>query len=170
MTVALAEERRQTAHHEAGHAVAVLSRGEGELKSVTIEPTAEYAGHTGFRSKVFDSAFIAYAGPWAEARCQWPDNLGLDAHDEEGLTFDDYVASAWLRNPDDLADYKASCAADVTAFGYPAHLVELREESWARELEDRWPVIRQIAELLLCGPVGADEIQAAILAAEGDAG
>ena len=56
-------------------------RGGGELVSVTIEPTAEYAAHTGLRSKPFDIAFVTYAGPWAEARAQWPAEVSLDAED-----------------------------------------------------------------------------------------
>ncbi|MCV7176136.1 hypothetical protein [Mycolicibacterium sphagni] len=166
MTAPPAEERRLTAQHEAGHAVAALLRGGGDLVSVTIEPTAKYAGHTGFRSKVFDSAFITYAGPWAEARCQWPDGLDLESEDDDGLTFDDYVMGAWLRNPDDWADYEAACAADVTAFGYPADLLHFRETAWCRELEGGpWPVIQQIAELLMRGPVAADEIRATMMSA-----
>ncbi|APE15689.1 hypothetical protein BOH72_11140 [Mycobacterium sp. WY10] len=76
------------------------------------------------------------------------------------------MAGTWLRNPDDLADYEAACADDVTTFGYPADLLRFREQSWSRELEDRWPTIRQIAELLLFGPVDADEIWAAMVAAQ----
>ena len=81
-------QRHLTAHHEPGHAVAALMRGGGELVSVTIEPTAEYAGHTGLRSKPFDIAFVTYAGPWAEARAQWPAEVSLDAEDGDGCVLD----------------------------------------------------------------------------------
>ena len=65
------DERYITACHEAGHAVAALMRGGGEITSITIEPTADYLGYTWTRIKPFDRAFIIYAGPWAEARAQW---------------------------------------------------------------------------------------------------
>jgi hypothetical protein len=159
-------QRHLTAHHEAGHAVAALMRGGGELVSVTIEPTAEYAGHTGLRSKPFDIAFVTYAGPWAEARAQWPAEVPLDAEDGDGCVFDDYILAAWWANATgDLAEYKRRCEADAELLGDHAHLLHLREETWCRELDDRWPAIQQIAKLLMSRPVDDDEVRAAMLAA-----
>jgi hypothetical protein len=38
-------------------------RGGGEVRSITIETTPEYLGHTMTRIR-FDAAFLIYAGPW----------------------------------------------------------------------------------------------------------
>jgi hypothetical protein len=90
------DERYLTAHHEAGHAVAALLRG-AELTSITIDPTPERAGYTGFRGKRWDSQFFTYAGPWAEARSQWTED-SLDGVDDDGCLFGDYVVYAFLVN------------------------------------------------------------------------
>ena len=73
------DERYITACREAGHAVAALMRGGGEITSITIEPTADYLGYTWTRIKPFDRAFIIYAGPWAEARAHGPIRRLTDA-------------------------------------------------------------------------------------------
>jgi hypothetical protein len=63
-------------------------------------------GDTGMRVKRWDSQFVTYAGPWAEARAQWlRDSLiGLDSEDEDGYLFSDYVLGAFLLNRDGDAD------------------------------------------------------------------
>jgi hypothetical protein len=145
------DQRSVTAHHEAGHAVAAVMRGAGELRSVTIERTDEYLGHTGFRGKPCDSAFVTYAGPWAEARAQWP-HPTLDGEDDDGCIFGDYVTGAFLLNADgDGADYRRHCADDGALLGGHAHLLGSREDVWSYELERQWPVIQQIAMRLLAG-------------------
>jgi hypothetical protein len=64
--------------------MAALMRGAGEVRSITIEATADYLGHTGIRSKPADSAFITWAGPWAEARAGGADALAqLDDDDAQ---------------------------------------------------------------------------------------
>lgn len=95
------DERHLTACHEAGHAVAVLMR-RGEFTGITIDPTAEYAGKTWHRCTDWHEQFVIYAGPWAAARAQWPrESLGgLDDLDDGGDLFADYVAVAFLHNPD----------------------------------------------------------------------
>jgi ATP-dependent Zn protease len=40
------DDRYLTACHEAGHAVAALMRGGGEVTSISIEPTADHLGIT----------------------------------------------------------------------------------------------------------------------------
>jgi hypothetical protein len=155
------DQRSVTAHHEAGHVVAAVMRGEGELRSVTIDRTDEYLGHTGFRGKPCDSAFVTYAGLWAEARAQWP-HPALDGEDDDGCIFGDYVTSAFFLNTDgDGADYLRHRADDAALLGDHAHLLESREDVWSYELEREWPVIQQIATRLLAGePVDDDEVRA----------
>jgi hypothetical protein len=117
-----------TAHHEAGHAVAAMMRGGGEFVSVTIEPTADHLGFTRYRGHAWDRAFVIYAGPWAEARVQWPVS-DINSEDDDGAIFDDYVIAALWRNADgDLRDYEALCGADDDA-----QLRATREQVWSRE-------------------------------------
>jgi Peptidase M50B-like len=153
----MVEDRLLTAHHEAGHAVAALMRGGSQLRSITIEPTTNYLGHTGWRGKPCDSAFVTYAGPWAEARAQW-EPPALDDEDDDGYTFEDYVTAAFLRNAaGDGEDYRRAQEADAAMYGPEfAHLAYGREEHWSRELEQSWSAIRQLAAMLMDGPVSAE--------------
>ena len=125
-------QRHLTACHEAGHAIASLMRGEGDVVSITIEPTPDYLGYTHFRAKPCDRAFITFAGPWAEARAQWP-LPDLDDEDDDGCTFQDYLVVAWMHNADgDLAGYKRARDADAAMFGEQfADLTFGREEIWS---------------------------------------
>jgi hypothetical protein len=155
-------QRYLTACHEAGHAVAALMRGEGDVVSITIEPTPDYLGYTHYRAKPCDWGFITYAGPWAEARAHWlmPD---LDGEDDEGCIFADYLVGAWMYNNDgDGAAYRAAEDAEIAMLGefgdQFAQLEGAREQVWWRELEDRWPVIQQVAGLLMAGTVTASMI------------
>ncbi len=102
------------AHHQAGHAVAVLMRGGGRLHYIDISETAGHRGYTHFSAKVFDFAFIRFAGPFAEARAQWPHD-DLDGEDEQGRMFDECVAAAFRANADgDFEAYPAALRDDPT--------------------------------------------------------
>lgn len=138
-----------TAHHEAGHAVAALMRGGGELLSITIEPTAQYAGFTRTRHQIWDAAFVTFAGPWAEARATWGPRA-LDDIDDDGCCFGDYVTEAWFNNlHGDGQTYQDNLIGE-SAFGLARDPAE-REDWWSTELDDRWPVIQAVALLLLDG-------------------
>lgn len=156
------DERLLTAHHEAGHAVAALMRGGGQLRSITIEPTTTYLGHTGYRGKPCDTAFVTYAGPWAEARAQWV-RPTLDDEDDDGCTFEDYVSVAFLSNADgDGEDYRRAQEAEAAQLGEFGQqfldLTGVRQEMWSGELEQSWPLIQQVAAIamLVDGPVAAE--------------
>jgi hypothetical protein len=112
------------------------------------------------RHKAWDSAFITYAGPWAEARTQWTEHT-LDGEDDDGDTFNIYVLAAFLRNTHgDGDDYRRARAADPWAALAEREGID-REQIWNGELEERaWPVIQQAAALLMSGPVAADTIRA----------
>ncbi|MDT5410935.1 MAG: hypothetical protein QOG14_3155 [Mycobacterium sp.] len=143
--------RELTAYHEAGHAVAVLMRGGGQLHSIDIGETADYRGYTHFSAKVFDTAFITFAGPFAEARALWPLD-DLDGEDENGKTFDDYVRDAFNANAvGDFEAYPAALNADPTTL---ASFQSRREETWKQELKREWHVIEVVARRLLT--IGAD--------------
>jgi hypothetical protein len=146
-------QRKLTAYHEAGHAVAAVMRGGGELLAITIEGTDDYAGKTWTRAKVFDAAFLSFAGPWAEARAQWPMRT-LDGKDRDGCVFGDYLTAAWLHNCDgDGERYEEHLAAEAEMYG--DHVAQVcgpqREDGWTSELAQHWSVIRAVAKLLVAG-------------------
>jgi hypothetical protein len=158
------DERYLTAHHEAGHAVVALMRG-GELTSISIDcsdpcttaghPTTKHAGYTGFRAEPWDIQFATYAGPWAEARCQWNQD-SLHGEDDDGRVFGLYVIGAWRVNRDgDYDKYvllEEGILPDGTRFDMPTTLIAEREEAWDFQLEKLcWPVIRTVARLLMQG-------------------
>jgi len=61
-------------------------------------------------------AFIAYAGPWAEARLRWTE-VAIDDNtlDEEGRRFADHVAEAFSWNESDWVKYETEVGGDVSA-------------------------------------------------------
>jgi hypothetical protein len=162
---AVSDSRYQTAHHEAGHAVATLLRGGGELLSITIAPAGDYLGHTESRTKAVagtDRLFITFAGPWAEARAQWA-MPSLDREDDDGCTFDDHLCGAWMVNADGDSDaYEDMRGEEVRFAEYlgitPGELRDRRERGWGDELERAWPVIQQVAKLLLAGDTVTDAV------------
>jgi hypothetical protein len=153
-----------TAHHEAGHAVAALMRGGGECHGITLEPTGTHWGMTRTRTKMFvdDAAFSTYAGPWADARAQWPAGLPIDEHDDDGgYWFHERVTETFEDNgDDDLENYEPAWENDpvqqairsgklTLPEGCPPMTQEWYEAKWSRELEDVWPVIQALATRLL---------------------
>lgn len=142
--------RRVTAYHEAGHAVAAGMRGGSELRSVSLLATPG-AGLTVHRSHGWDKGFIAYAGPWAEARATWP-LADLTGCDDDGLTFDDYIAGVLSSQPDDarvIAAAEHQMRELLAATGRVQELVAATEATWNAELEAVWPQISDLANRLL---------------------
>ena len=144
-------ERSVAAHHEAGHAVAATMRGGSTLTSVSLSPE-HGAGITSFNAKAADGPFITYAGLWAQARYLWGDRP-QDGVDDEGCEFQDYVAGAFLNQPED--------AEALAVWWRTAEMAEMErampgvnartEECWQHELEQVWPAVAQVAHLLLDG-------------------
>lgn len=153
-------ERELTAYHEAGHAVAVVMRG-GSIDSITIDPVpGEYLGITHSRGTQWARSFEIYAGPWAEARSQWPGET-LDEPDGDGDVFGDYLTVAFIRNHgtdgSDLATYTRWTENDRLLLPVQQrhlHNPAQREDVWSRELERVWSVICEVATMLL-----ANELQ-----------
>jgi hypothetical protein len=142
-------ERELAAWHEAGHAVAAVMRGESRLKSVALDEERHGAGLTEHSSKSFDNAFIAFAGPWAEARYGWGDRP-LDDDDDDGLYFDDHLFGVQMEQPADAAILE-SARAEARAAGLPPDSVWHTEQVWQMELERVWSAIAAVAGALRAG-------------------
>ena len=70
----------------------------GTFFSISIDAGKWSDGRTGIRVvKDCDYDFVAFAGPWAEARAQWP-SVPLSHRDSDGHAFDDCVAEAFLNS------------------------------------------------------------------------
>ncbi len=156
----------RSAHHEAGHAVAAVSRG-GRLTDVylrtadlsTHDDSADTPGGTVHLSHRQDAPFVTFAGPWAQA--MWTVENDPDVDDvDEALDY------AWDDNADgDTAKYQArveilETVAAQLGFGRVGPRWEI---DWDEELTELWPAICDIAALLIDGkPVSHDTVQAAI--------
>jgi hypothetical protein len=133
--------------HEAGHAVAALIRS-CELGSVTIEPTDHTLGLTLVTPRTAtDRSFVIFAGPWADARSQWP----LPTLDGEhyGKTFEESLKRAFWRefHGDGHLYMEALGVEDDQGVIFDR---EGREWFWSRDdLEPYWPVIQAVAEILI---------------------
>lgn len=154
------DDRTMTAYHEAGHAVASVMRGGSELRSTAI--TAGHPDHRGLtlhRSAPWDVAFIAWAGPWAQARAAWGD-LPLDGEDDDWLTFDDYIGGAFLAGGHEDAQAIAASRGQLEAWGLPADLAlhVSTERTWSLELDRVWPAVDAVAGWLMEGRTVTDEL------------
>ncbi|MGP5124284.1 hypothetical protein ACTXJU_15590 [Glutamicibacter ardleyensis] len=138
--------------HEAGHAVAATLRGGSKLISVDLTETSERDGITWHNSKPFDNPFIAYAGPWAEARHAWGEKETLGEFDEDGLTFSDYLGGAFIAGGEhDLQVIESGRLKDLPEGTDPAALQASTELTWALQLESVWPAIQAVANDLMQG-------------------
>lgn len=136
--------KSRNAHHEAGHAVAVVISG-GNLIHVKIaddwaDPESidwdSPAGVTRHRSPWDAQPFIAFAGPCAEA-------LWATENDFELGTFAEELSYAfWEENLDgDTAQLEARLE-DFNPFDH---------DDWIDEVTRLWPVIKSVAALVLDG-------------------
>jgi hypothetical protein len=154
------------AHHEAGHTVAAVARG-GTLRDVYLGSVADWSnpdsaetpGGTVHRTAWKDQPFVTFAGPWAEA--MWMVENDPEVEMYEAL---EYV---WVENGDgDTAKYESRVDELNTAaseFGFGNNVGRCWEVDWSDELSELWPVIQQVAALLIDGQtVTHDTVQAAI--------
>lgn len=143
------DSREVTAFHEAGHAVAFLSRGHG-FRYVTLRPRDRtYAGTVAVRGprriRSEDAVEIAFAGAWAETRLTWPgptDGVTQpdDFMDDEGCTFSDHFLArlAFGGGCHDLESVRPILDSwDVSTF----HM--------SSRLNTHWPSITAVAQALL---------------------
>ena len=124
-------------------------RGESQLWNVALDADRHGEGLTTRSGKRFDDAFLAFAGPWAEARHRWGDR-SLDGEDDEGLTFEDYIIGVLLEQPSDRSALQAA-RAQARADGEPPGRDRPAEQVWQIELERVWPAIAAVAGVLLAG-------------------
>lgn len=147
----VANERRQTAHHEAGHGVAAVWRG-GTFHSISIEQHG--LTHAVYERRHRD--FIIFAGPWGEARADWGERA-LDDVDSVGQTFHHYLRAAMRVSASDLRlyepdrDVSAECWDATFSGSEPPEIPLARDQSWYAELELCWPTIQSVAGMLLSG-------------------
>lgn len=141
--------------HEAGHAVAAALRGQGRFDTEVLSAAAwrdpvaaclrwEQAPSTA-------RPFIAYGGPWAQARATW-ERVGGPGGDAEGLGFADHLSRAMLARPEDasgvaVAEFDVASLLRTGGVDDAACSRVLRgvEFAWRRELEDVWPVVVEVA-------------------------
>lgn len=85
--------RRVTAVHEAGHAVAAVLRNGGKL-TIRIYPDDDRRraelGSVFHKKRLRgdDDLFVSFAGLWADARFRWEWD---EIHESDGASFDDYL-------------------------------------------------------------------------------
>lgn len=149
------------AHHAAGHAVAAVSRG-GTLIEITLGNAdwssdnldADVPGYTLHHTKAENAPFVTFAGPWATAMWTVENEPDVDC-------FDDAMHYAWDDSVDgDTAKYGAlvdQLNDEAHRLGL-GHIGPLWESNWCRELEELWPVIRDVAGMLLRGDTVTHDI------------
>jgi len=122
--------QRLTAYHEAGHAVAVANCPQGRVDEIDVgynELVGEWLGQTLHDHRDEDQAFIIYAGPWAHARAEWPEETIDVAH----------VEIQYRRNFSDWRAYERAKGGDVSAVD--AYELALDEAVMARKACDAVP-------------------------------
>ena len=139
------------AHHEAGHAVATVTRGGyvDEIRLGDTDPHDPELVWSWVRVEIplHDHAFAVFAGPWTTAR--WEIETDPDIDDDAALI------AAFLNAEDDAAKYDRL----VERFG------PVDEDAFGDELECLWPAIQDVAAMLLAGEtVTHDAVVAAIAA------
>jgi hypothetical protein len=135
----------RAAYHEAGHAIATVLRDQGSLRPFTITPADDYRDSMCQRSPGRDPGFVAWAGPWAQARAEWcerPIDRGGDQ-----FVFTDYLLTAYLGGGH--ADWLI-VEQHFAALPW-ASMRAGTERVWGIELTRMWPAIQQVAEWLLVG-------------------
>ena len=170
VAAAKAESDARHAHHEAGHAVAVIVRG-GTLKDVflgtadwsTDDTSADTPGGTRHRTAWEAQPFVTFAGPWAEA-------MWTVEHDDDIDDLYEALDYAWQENSDgDTAKYGARVSllsAAAAELGF-ATIGRDWEVEWAAELEPLWHIVCQVAALLIDNqPVTHDVVQSLLADAD----
>jgi len=150
----------RTAFHQAGHAIATALRDRSSLRPLTITATDDLRDSTCHRSPGRDPGFVAWAGPWAQARAEWSEGP-LDKVGDE-FVFADHLLTAYLGggHPDwvIVEQHFASLPWASMRAG--------TERVWGMELSRMWPAIQQVAEWLLVGEPVTDQRVRDLTAAE----
>jgi hypothetical protein len=149
-----AEAESRHAHHEAGHAVAAVVRGGyvveiqlGRVDWLSHEETDDEIGFVRHRTALTNQPFVTFAGPYAEAK--WMVESDPDVDD-----LNDAIDYAWSNNSDgDSAKYDDFTAPlrELAAELGLSPVGPAWEMQWSDELDDLWPVIVEVAAMLLRG-------------------
>lgn len=133
------------AHHEGGHAVAAVVKGGRLIEIVlgiadwTTSDDNDELGYVHHQTRWADKPFVTYAGIWAEA-------MWYTEHDGDDLF--DALEYVMLENSDgDTAKIDERFGDDR----WP-------EREWMADLEPLWPVVKQVAALLIDGVEVTHEI------------
>ena len=133
------------ASHEAGHAYAAWARlGIAGVRHVRVASDGSGRTEHGQTGPNPDSAFVTYAGPWAQARRRFGFGEACIAC---GKTFEHALDEAFHNGgDDDLAMMREWSAFWGAAFvdDWP----DLRA-AWNRQLEGDWPIISALASALV---------------------
>lgn len=133
------EEAERTAYHEAGHAIAAalcavawtevrLVASGAERLEEGLDAWTEFVAEHYEETSPANRAFIAWAGPWAEARYLAPRDLWAALPETQtygGESDMEGVFEYWQ---------SSDCAPHET------------EERWARELDCAWPQVQHLAK------------------------
>jgi len=145
------DDLERSAYHEAGHAVATVIRGRKFLRLVSIGASIAHRGNTFHRPSGWNDAFVAWAGPWAQAHAEW-NGRPLDGEDEE-FALDDHLAAAFLIGGQEDSHIVEQHFASMP---WPS-MRSGTERAWSMELTRMWPAITQVAEWLLDGERVTDQ-------------
>jgi len=142
------------AYHEAGHAVATVLRDGSYVRPFTITSADDYPDRTCHLSPGRDPGFVAWAGPWAQARAEWCERPLESSGDE--FVFADHLLTAYLSGGHTdwliVEQHFASLPWSSMRAG--------TERVWGMELTRMWPAIQQVAEWLLVGePVTGQRVR-----------
>jgi hypothetical protein len=124
----------------------------GQIISISIGPVpGSHHGATEIDVALSENSFLIFAGPWAEARHQWPTD-NLEDLDDDGPTFNDYLTASFANSSHDVANYEHWLKEDEKWL--PHHLRGQRsrgdrEQEFSPELSEQWPAIREVALRLL---------------------
>ncbi|OMC44100.1 hypothetical protein A5745_16830 [Mycobacterium sp. IS-2888] len=133
------------AHHEAGHAVAAVARGQKLLQVFLGDFDNDPSGATVHESDLLTQPFITFAGPWAEA-------MWMVENDDHVDDISEALEYAWSENTEGDADkYHAivnMLEIAAACFGL-GRIGPTWEIDWHDELTELWPVIKDVAALLI---------------------
>lgn len=170
----IAQIMARNAHHEAGHAVAIVLVG-AELVHVWIAtdwPPTDWdsaGGNTRSRQQPHHQPFTTFAGPWAEA--MW---RATHEPDFDGLADLEWaLEAAWEETADGDAEVYDRLVAELNeeaasrGFGT---IGRAWEDDWIDQLTPMWPAVCEVAQWLIDGQTVTHAMVAGAIARAREAG
>jgi hypothetical protein len=158
-----AQAAARLAHHEAGHAVAAVTRG-GRLLKVHLgkvdwtdaDTSRDEPGETHHWTTGENAPFVTFAGPWAQA--MWmaehdPDLADTDCYEILGYAWDDALDGDGAKYDAAVASLEGAVSAMASVLGFPGpvHVPPSWETYWIEELQLLWSTVCEVAALLIDG-------------------